>query len=285
MQLSNGQLSNGGQIKGLILAESSFDLHLRTADGKVHRLLREGTGETFSEASILPKKDWPSYHNDSANRYLDADQINRDNVGALILRWMFPVPNVPRLEATPVVVDGVMYVTGWNEAWALDAATGRRLWHYSQDRSSGLISEAGGSANRGAAIDESRVYMVTEHAHLLSLDRWTGEKLWDTEMADYRKQYAGTAAPFVVGDLVISGIADGEEGIRGFLDAYHSKTGERAWRVWTIPTRDDPEASTWIGSALEHGCGATWLTGAYDADLNLLYWTVGKRLQRQDRFE
>ena len=130
MQLSNGQLSNGGQIKGLILAESSFDLHLRTADGKVHRLLREGNGETFSEASILPKKDWPSYHNDSANRYLDADQINRDNVGALILRWMFPVPNVPRLEATPVVVDGVMYVTGWNEAWALDAATGELLWEY-----------------------------------------------------------------------------------------------------------------------------------------------------------
>ena len=269
------QLSNGGQIEGLRLAESTFDIHLRTADGKVHRLLREGNTETFAEVSILPKKDWPSYHNDSANRYLDADQINRDNIGALSLRWIFPVPNVPRLEATPVVVDGVMYVTGWNEAWALDATTGRQLWHYGQDRSTGLISEAGASANRGVAVDDSRVYMVTDHAHLLALDRWTGEKLWDVEQADYREQYAGTAAPFVVGDLVISGISGGEEGIRGFLDAYHAETGERAWRIWTIPTRDDPEASTWTGNALEHGCGATWLTGAYDAELDLLYWTVG----------
>lgn len=274
-QAGSAQLTDGRKLEGLILGASSFDLHLRTEDGQVHRLLREGDGATFSEAPVLPKKDWPSYHNDSANRYLDADQINRGNVGEMTLRWMFPVLNTPRLEATPVVVDGVMYVTGWNEAWALDASTGRNLWHYGQDRTSGLISEAGGSANRGVSVDESRVYMVTDHAHLLALDRWTGEKIWDAEMADYREQYAATAAPLVVGDLVISGIAGGEEGVRGFLDAYNAKTGERAWRFWTIPTRDDPEAATWIGSALEHGCGATWLTGAYDAELDLLYWTVG----------
>lgn len=269
------RLSDGGTLEGLILGESTFDLHLRTADGKVQRLLREAQSEVFRKAPVEPKMDWPSYHNDSANRYLPADQINRDNVGGLALRWMFPVLNTPRLEATPVVLDGVMYTTGWNEAWALDAATGRKLWSYDQPRTEGLISEAGRSANRGVAVDDERVYMVTDHAHLLALDRWTGEKLWDTEMADYRQQYAATAAPLVVGDLVISGIAGGEEGVRGFLDAYHVKTGELAWRFWTIPTRDDPEASTWIGSALEHGCGATWLTGAYDAELDLLYWTVG----------
>jgi hypothetical protein len=106
------RLTGGGEIEGLILAESSFDLHLRTADGNVHRLLREGAGETFSEAPILPKKDWRSYHNDSANRYLDADQINRGNVAGLTLRWMFPVLNVPRLEATPVVVDGIYQFPG-----------------------------------------------------------------------------------------------------------------------------------------------------------------------------
>lgn len=268
-------LQGGGELTGELLGASSFDLHLRTSDGKVHRLIREGDGEVFSEADILPKMDWPNYHNYSANRYLDAGQINRENVGELTLRWMFPVLNHPRLEATPIVVDGVMYTVGWNEAWALDAATGRKIWTYSQPRTSGLISEAGASANRGLDLDETRVYMVTDHAHILALDRWTGEKLWDTEMADYRQQYAATAAPLVVGDLVISGIAGGEEGVRGFLDAYHVDTGERAWRVWTIPTRDDPEAATWIGSALEHGCGATWLTGAYDEELDLLYWTVG----------
>jgi alcohol dehydrogenase (cytochrome c) len=268
-------LSDGGRMEGLVLGESSFDINVRTDDGKTHRLLRRGTSETFSPAPILPKMDWKNYDNGDNNRYLDADQIDRNNVGNLALHWMFPVLNTSRLEATPIVVDGVMYTTGWNEAWALDATTGRRLWSYRQDRTKGLISEAGRSANRGVSLNDDHVYMITDHAHLLALNRWTGEKVWDTEMADYRLQYSATAAPLVVGDLVISGIAGGEEGVRGFLDAYDAKTGERAWRFWTIPTRDDPEASTWIGNALEHGCGATWLTGTYDADLDLLYWTVG----------
>lgn len=268
-------LSDGGQMEGLILGESSFDINVRTDDGKTQRLIRQGTSEIFSAALLLPKKDWLEYDNANANRYMDADLIHRDNVSGLTLRWMFPVLNHSRLENTPVVADGVMYTTGWNEAWALDATTGRRLWSYSQDRSEGLISEAGRSANRGVALDDDRVFMVTDHAHLLALNRWTGERLWDTEMADYRQQYAATAAPLVVGDLVIAGVAGGEEGIRGFLDAYHAETGELAWRFWTIPTREDPEAATWIGTALEHGCGATWLTGTYDAALDLLYWTVG----------
>jgi alcohol dehydrogenase (cytochrome c) len=286
-------LSDGTQVEGLVIGESSFDINIRTDDGKTSRFVRQGTSETFSRASILPKKDWVDYDNGDNNRYLDAAQINRDNVRQLGLKWMFPVLNHARLENTPVVVDGIMYVTGWNEAWALDAVTGRRIWTYGQDRSEGLISEAGRSANRGVALNDDYVFMVTDHAHLLALDRWTGEKVWDTEMADYKQQYAATAAPLVVGDLVISGVAGGEEGIRGFLDAYDVKTGKQAWRFWTIPTRDDPEAATWIGTALEHGCGATWLTGAYDAGLDLLYWTVGnpcpdydgsQRLGEQDVF-
>ena len=269
------RLNDGTQVEGLVLGESSFDINIRTDDGKTRRFIRQGTNETFSRTSILPKKDWVDYDNGDNNRYLDAAQINRDNVKNMTLRWMFPVLNHARLENTPVVADGIMYVTGWNEAWALDAVTGRRIWNYRQDRSEGLISEAGRSANRGVAFDDNQVYMVTDHAHLLALDRWTGERVWDTEMADYKQQYAATAAPLVVGDLVIAGIAGGEEGVRGFLDAYEAKTGNLAWRFWTIPTRDDPEAATWIGTALEHGCGATWLTGAYDASLDLLYWTVG----------
>ncbi len=269
------RLTDGAQVEGLVIGESSFDINLRTDDGKTTRFVRQGTSETFSRAPILPKKDWVNYDNGDNNRYLDAAQINRDNVKNMTLRWMFPVLNHARLENTPVVVDGIMYVTGWNEAWALDAVTGRRIWAYGQDRSEGLISEAGRSANRGVALDDDHVYMITDHAHLLALDRWTGEKVWDAEMADYKQQYAATAAPLVVGDLVIAGVAGGEEGVRGFLDAYDAKTGKRAWRFWTIPTRDDPEAATWIGKALEHGCGATWLTGAYDASLDLLYWTVG----------
>lgn len=269
------QLSSGGQMEGLILGESSFDINVRTDDGMAHRLIRQGTTEIFSPAPILPKMDWVDYDNGDNNRHFESDQINRGNVGNLALKWMFPVLNTARLEATPIVVDGVMYTPGWNEMWALDATTGRQLWHYEQDRTDGLISEAGRSANRGVAYNADHIFMVTDHAHILALDRWTGEKVWDTTMADYRQQYAATSAPLVVGDLVISGIAGGEEGVRGFLDAYNVNTGELAWRFWTIPTRDDPEAATWIGNALEHGCGATWLTGAYDEELDLLYWTVG----------
>src|SRR3984893_15510242 len=120
-----------------------------------------------------------------------------------------------------------------------------------------------------------RVFMVTDHAHLLALKRTTGQKICDVELGDYRDGYSATGAPLIVGDLVITGVAGGEEGARGFLDAYRVSNGERAGRVWTIPARGEKLAEGWIGTALEHGCGATWMTGSYDATLDLLYWAVG----------
>jgi alcohol dehydrogenase (cytochrome c) len=168
-----------------------------------------------------------------------------------------------------------MFVTGWNEIFALDATTGRQIWMYREPRSEGILSEAGRGANRGAAISGDRVFMVTDHAHLIALDRRTGAKLWDSVMGDLKEGYSATAAPLVAGDLVIAGVAGGEEGVRGFVDAYRIETGERAWRFYTIPKRGEKGSETWIGSALEHGCGATWLTGAYDKELDLVYWTTG----------
>ena len=168
-----------------------------------------------------------------------------------------------------------MYITGANEAYALDAITGRQIWAFRTPRTPGLLSEAGGGANRGVAVSGNRVFMVTDNAHLLALDRFTGRKLWDVAMGDTKEGYSATAAPLVIGDLVLSGIAGGEEGARGFVDAYRVSTGERAWRFWTIPVRGEKGSETWIGKALEHGCGATWLTGSYDASLGLVYWTVG----------
>jgi alcohol dehydrogenase (cytochrome c) len=117
--------------------------------------------------------------------------------------------------------------------------------------------------------------MVTDHARLLALNRWTGTKVWDIEMGDFKNNYSSTVAPLIVGDLVIAGVAGGEEGARGFLDAYKASTGERVWRFWTIPKRGEKLAETWVGSALEHGCGATWMTGSYDGVLDTLYWGVG----------
>jgi alcohol dehydrogenase (cytochrome c) len=188
---------------------------------------------------------------------------------------MFPVPEAPRLEVTPVVVDGVMYTTGPNQAFALDAVSGRQIWSFRTPRTPGLLSEAGGGANRGVALGGNRVFMITDNAHLLALDRLTGRKLWDVTMADTKDGYSASAAPMVIGDLVLSGIAGGDEGARGFLDAYRVDTGERAWRFWTIPLPGEKGSESWVGSALQHGCGATWTTGSYDAALGLVYWATG----------
>lgn len=270
----SAKLTSGAVQRGLIRNETNFDMQIATADGKVHLLVREG--DAWSERSITPKMDWTSYNGGySGNRYSALEQINTSNVQRLAPKWVFPIPAAPRLEATPVVVDGIMYVTTANEAYAVDASTGRQIWQYRQPRTPGLLSEAAGGANRGVVALGDRVFMVTDHAHLLALNRWNGEKLWDVEMADHRKAYSATAAPLAVGDLVIIGVAGGEEGARGFLDAYKASTGERAWRFWTIPAPGEKLSETWIGSALEHGCGATWMTGSYDPGLDLLYWSVG----------
>ena len=180
-----------------------------------------------------------------------------------------------RLEVTPVVVDGVMYVTAVNEAYALDARTGREIWHYSRPRSQGLAGDAAGGINRGVAVLGDRVFMVTDNAHLIALHRLTGQLLWDVEMADSHQNYGSTSAPLVVNDLVIAGISGGDEGVRGFLAAYKASTGEHVWRFWTMPAPGEPGSETWGGRAIEHGCGSTWLTGTYDPETNLLYWPTG----------
>jgi alcohol dehydrogenase (cytochrome c) len=189
---------------------------------------------------------------------------------------MFPVPGVARgLEVTPVVVDGVMYVTAANEAYALDARNGRQIWHYSRPRTPRLVGDAASGINRGVAVLGDRVFMVTDNARLIALHRLTGQLLWDVEMADYRQNYGATSAPLVVNDLVISGVSGGDEGVRGFLAAYKASTGERVWQFWTVPAAGEPGSETWVGRAMEHGCASTWLTGTYDPETRLLFWPTG----------
>ena len=140
-----------------------------------------------------------------------------------------------------------------------------------------LLLQLGESHARLEALSDSgnRVLMITDNAHLLALDRTTGRKLWDVTMGDTREGYSATAAPLAIGDLVVFGISGGEEGARGFVDAYRAAGGKRAWRFWTIPAPDEKGSETWVGDALKHGCGATWVTGSYDAALGLVYWTTG----------
>ena len=220
---------------------------------------------------------WPTYHGHlSGNRFSPLDQINIGNVNQLAPRWMFTIHGTPReLQMTPVVAGGVMYVTSVNEAYALDARTGREVWHYRRPRTPGLAGDAASGINRGVALLGDRVFLVTDNAHLIALGRTTGELLWDVEMGDSRQNYGATSAPLAVNDLVISGVSGGDEGVRGFVDAYRAATGTRAWRFWTVPARGEPGSETWAGRAIEHGCAATWLTGTYDPESKLLYWPTG----------
>ncbi|MBO0798806.1 MAG: c-type cytochrome, partial [Blastocatellia bacterium] len=239
--------------------------------------MAESTGGiSFAEIVEPQTGDWPTYNGHlSGNRHSPLRQIHVDNVAQLAPRWIFSIPNVRRLECTPVVVDGVMYVTTANRAYALDAQSGRQIWSYQRPLTKGLVGDAAGAINRGVAVLGDKVFMVTDHAHLIALHRLTGKLVWDVEMADYREHYGATSAPLVVKDLVISGISGGDEGVRGFLAAYRASTGERVWRFWTIPEPGAPLSKTWAGNALPHGCATTWLTGTYDVKSNLLYWTTG----------
>jgi alcohol dehydrogenase (cytochrome c) len=268
------KLVSGATLEGTVLYEGDFSSAIRTVDGKIHLLKRASGG--WAENPIEPKSDWVTYHGSiSGNRYSPLDQINAGNVRQLALRWMAPIAGAPRIEATPLVVDGVMYVTVWNELHALDATSGQQLWMFRLPHTDGLLSEAGRGANRGAAVSGDRLFMITDNAHLIALDRGTGSKLWEVAMGDVRDGYSATGAPLVAGDLVISGVAGGEEGARGFVDAYDAATGKHAWRFYTVPKRGEKAAESWVGNALEHGCGATWLTGSYDPALDTVYWQTG----------
>jgi alcohol dehydrogenase (cytochrome c) len=266
------QTTDGKTIQGQVIAEGLADLQLRTDDKRIVLLRKDG--ERFRV--VTSQTDWPTYNGDpGANRFSKLTQINASNVKNLGPRWIFPMPNARQVETTPLVVEGIMYLTMANECWALDAGSGRELWHYRRARTQGLSGNAALGINRGAAWAGDRLFMLTDNAHLIALNRFNGELLWETTMADWHENYNGTAAPLTVGDLVIPGVAGGDGGARGFLSAYDQSTGKEVWRLWTTPLPGEPGSETWKGKDTEHRSGATWMTGSYDAELDTLYWPVG----------
>src|ERR1035438_6603203 len=175
----------------------------------------------------------------------------------------------------------LMYVTGPNQVYALDARTGREIWRWVRPRTpAGTIAgDAAIGANRGVALLGDRVFFSTDNAHMICLNRLTGALLWEVTMSDTgaetTQHYGATAAPLVVDALVISGVAGGDDGIRGFVAAWKASSGELAWRFWTVPSPGEPGSETWKGSQVENRGGSTWLTGTYDPALGLLYWPIG----------
>jgi len=260
--------ADGQTLTGLVINENSLELQLRTDDNRIHLLrppsdnrFRRDTSDRFRQ--VTSETDWPTYHGDvSGNRYSALDQIDKSNARRLGPKWIFNVPNAARLEGTPIVAGGLMYVTVANECWALDAGTGHEVWHFQQPRTRGLVGNASGGINRGVAISGDRLFMVTDHAHIIALNRYTGTLLWDTEMADWRQNYNATSAPLVVGDLVVSGTAGGDEGARGFVAAFDPSTGKEVWRFWTVPKPGEPGSETWKGAEIEHHGYVIWMTGS-----------------------
>ena len=219
---------------------------------------------------------WLTFGGNYTNqRHSPLTQISPQNVTRLAPQWTFQTGTLGNFETTSLLRDNVLYVTGpQNMAWAIDARTGRQIWRYRRELPPGLTACCG-LVNRGFAMLDDKLYMVTLDAHLLALDRRTGAIVWDATLLDYLKGYASTIAPIVVKDKVIASVAGGEFGIRGFIDVYDAKTGKRAWRFYTIPGPGEPGNKTWANDSWKIGGAGVWVTGAYDPELNLLYFGTG----------
>jgi alcohol dehydrogenase (cytochrome c) len=227
-------------------------------------------------ADLATTNDWPSYGGThSALRYSALDQINTANVKSLAPAWIFQTGDYENgLLATPIVIDGVIYLSTSN-AWvfALDGATGKVNWEYHFTLGGGL---GYGKQNRGVAVGNGRVFLGTPDNHLVALDQKTGAEVWRVNVEDSRLCGCSiTGAPLLVKDMVIAGVTGGDSAHRGYLTAFDTKTGRMKWRFYTIPGPGEKGHETWPGDSWKVGGGSTWMTGSFDADLNLLYWGVG----------
>jgi alcohol dehydrogenase (cytochrome c) len=275
------ETTTGAKLDGLVLGEGFDDLQLRTGDNKIHLLRKVDT--KFRE--VTSEVDWPGYNGDPrGNRYTTMTQINKANVNRLAPRWVFAYPagrggrGAPaapptRLEVTPVVVEGLMFLTNVNDCIALDAGSGRQVWRFTRPRTEGLFNDAG--VNRGVAVAGDKVFLETDNAHILAINRFTGQQMWDSQIADSAQNYFATSAPLAAGDLIVTGVAGGEHGANGMVVAFEQATGKEVWRFHVVPQRGEPGSETWQGKELDHGGGPTWFTGSYDPDLDTVYWPSG----------
>ena len=230
----------------------------------------------------LEKGNWLTYSgNLQAHRHSPLKQITPANAASLKPIWIYQPDLAGRFETSPIVVDGIMYLTEPpSVVTALDAKTGRPLWRYERPLPKDLQTIGFGRVNRGVAVLDDMVYVGTLDAHLLALDAKSGAVRWDSTVADYKLGYCLTAAPLAIKGAILTGTAGGEAGIRGFVDAYDSKTGKKLWRFYTIPGPGEPGNDTWVKDDKDNetwktGGGSTWVTGSYDQQSNTVYWGVG----------
>lgn len=238
-------------------------------------LAAEVTFDRILNAQNEPQN-WLSYSSTTTNqRHSLLDQVNTGNVGELKLQWLWQARSLEKFEATPLVVDGVLYtVQAPNDVVALDAATGRVFWTYHHEPAP-ETRVCCGRVNRGLAILGDTLFMGTIDAHLIAIDAKSGKLLWDSVVADVTQAYSITMAPNVIKDKVIIGTAGGDNPTRGSIAAFDAKSGKEVWRFYTIPGPGEPGNDTWLGESWKIGGAAVWNAAAYDPETNLALWGVG----------
>jgi len=231
-------------------------------------------------------QNWLTYYGAyNGQRYSPLDQINTENVKRLLPAWVFQAGTTGLIagastysfEATPIVVDGIMFLSGWDGwVWALDAKTGTEIWRYKHAVPFD-VSLCCGNVNRGVAVAQGKVFFVAANARVLALDATTGKRVWDRTYGDVRAGESATVAPLVVKNMVIVGSSGGEFGVRGHLDAFDVETGDHVWRCYTVPKPGEPGSETWPadGEAWARGGANCWVTGTFDPETNLLYVGTG----------
>ncbi|MDA0280068.1 MAG: PQQ-dependent dehydrogenase, methanol/ethanol family [Proteobacteria bacterium] len=226
--------------------------------------------------------DWLSYSGGyKSQRFSPLSQINTVNVDQLKVMWAYQmqptgISGAALQETTPLVAGDVMYITeSPSSVTALDTRTGRLLWHFVPDITNDVLNIGFPRINRGVALLDDKVYVATLDARLFALDARTGAVRWETTVADNAAGFSLTLAPLALDGKIVVGVSGAEAGVRGYIDAYGSETGERLWRTFTVPAPGEPGSETWQGDDWQTGGGSTWLTGSYDPELDLLYWTTG----------
>lgn len=240
-----------------------------------------GNGAMAAEPAAAPiapaDAGWDSYGRTSANnRFSPLTQINDHNVNRLTLAYTLQLGSLRSNEATPIVIGDTMYVSSSNgpkTVFALDARTGRIKWEYQPELPDDMVQYACCDVDsRGVSFADGKVFLGRLDGYLVALDASNGKELWKTQVVDYRQGSAITSPPLIVKGVVITGFAGGEYGVRGALQGYDANTGKQLWKTWTAAGKDEPQGDTWKGDSAQHGGGAAWYVGSYDARTDTVFW-------------
>src|SRR6476660_7348192 len=265
--LSASQIADIAAFLGTLKGETSA-MNASGASGA-----SRAVNERILHADREPQN-WLTYSGTYASqRYSLLNQLTRDNVKDLTLKWVWRPRYLDKMESTPIVVDGVMYTVQNSEVVALDAATGRNYWTFRYrvpPESNAYVMVV-----KGLAFADDRLFWPTYDGHLIAIDAKTGKALWNKTLFDYKNGLQLNVAPLVVKDKVILGPATNEFGTNCWVAAYDVRTGAEVWRFKTVPDPGEKGNDTWPGDSWQHGGAPIWVTGSYDPDTNLTFWGTG----------